>query len=84
MEQAGHSAWLNTVVEEALEPDLPIVDAHHHIWYNHPSRKEVGTYMLKGKRESNNPFLFRNIFLYTYHKGLLECTRTYTNQFTCT
>lgn len=32
----GHSvpdeAWLAQVQEEALEPDLPIVDPHHHLW----------------------------------------------------
>jgi predicted TIM-barrel fold metal-dependent hydrolase len=26
------AAWLATTVEEALEPDLPIVDPHHHLW----------------------------------------------------
>ncbi len=25
-------AWLNLTQEEALEPDLPICDAHHHLW----------------------------------------------------
>lgn len=25
-------AWLNTLREEALEPALPIVDPHHHLW----------------------------------------------------
>ena len=25
-------AWLHTRLEAALEPDLPIVDAHHHLW----------------------------------------------------
>ncbi len=25
-------AWLAQVVEEALEPNLPIVDPHHHLW----------------------------------------------------
>lgn len=24
--------WLSLVSEEALEPDLPIIDAHHHLW----------------------------------------------------
>ena len=24
--------WLEQVSEEALEPDLPIIDAHHHLW----------------------------------------------------
>ena len=27
-----HSAWLAQVSEAALEPDLPICDAHHHLW----------------------------------------------------
>jgi predicted TIM-barrel fold metal-dependent hydrolase len=27
-----HEAWLARVVEPALEPQLPIVDAHHHLW----------------------------------------------------
>jgi predicted TIM-barrel fold metal-dependent hydrolase len=26
------TAWLARTVEEAIEPDLPICDAHHHIW----------------------------------------------------
>lgn len=25
-------SWASTCVEAALEPDLPIVDAHHHLW----------------------------------------------------
>ncbi len=25
-------AWLNRLHEDILEPDLPIVDAHHHLW----------------------------------------------------
>lgn len=24
--------WLDTVKEEALEPELPICDPHHHLW----------------------------------------------------
>ena len=27
-----HAAWLAQVHEEALEPELPICDAHHHLW----------------------------------------------------
>ena len=25
-------AWLDQVVEEAVEPELPIIDPHHHFW----------------------------------------------------
>ena len=28
----GTNEWLNQVVEPTLEPDLPIVDPHHHLW----------------------------------------------------
>ena len=56
MAQESHNAWLESVVEEPIEPLLPIVDAHHHIWYNHPTRKEVGTYMLQGKYATPSHF----------------------------
>lgn len=29
--------WLQQAVEPAIEPDLPIVDAHHHIWTEPPT-----------------------------------------------
>tara|TARA_B100002049_G_scaffold129610_1_gene95877 strand:- start:6131 stop:7156 length:1026 start_codon:yes stop_codon:yes gene_type:complete len=28
----AHAAWISTVVEEVLEPELPILDPHHHLW----------------------------------------------------
>ena len=28
-------AWLARLSEDALEPDLPIVDPHHHLWNHH-------------------------------------------------
>lgn len=30
--EARFNAWLDQTVEAPLEPELPIVDAHHHIW----------------------------------------------------
>lgn len=27
-----NDAWLNSLREEILEPDLPIIDPHHHLW----------------------------------------------------
>ena len=24
--------WLGKTIEEVLEPDIPIVDPHHHLW----------------------------------------------------
>lgn len=35
---AGDAAWLAQVTEEALEPDLPIIDPHHHLWDRNGSR----------------------------------------------
>ena len=29
---ARHEAWLAQVVEDAIDPDLPICDPHHHLW----------------------------------------------------
>jgi predicted TIM-barrel fold metal-dependent hydrolase len=28
----GDQMWLDQVVEEIVEPDLPIIDPHHHLW----------------------------------------------------
>ena len=27
-----HEEWISKVVEEVLEPELPILDPHHHLW----------------------------------------------------
>ena len=32
MSRAQNADWLDQVQEEALEPDLPIIDPHHHLW----------------------------------------------------
>jgi hypothetical protein len=26
------NAWLATLAEDILEPDLPVIDPHHHLW----------------------------------------------------
>src|SRR5215469_11715321 len=33
-----NQAWLDLTAEEALEPELPICDPHHHLWDKRPSR----------------------------------------------
>jgi L-fuconolactonase len=35
---AGNEDWLARTVEEAIEPELPICDPHHHIWDHAGSR----------------------------------------------
>ena len=27
-----HSDWIAKVVEDVLEPEIPILDPHHHLW----------------------------------------------------
>jgi predicted TIM-barrel fold metal-dependent hydrolase len=36
-------AWLDTVREVVIEPELPIVDPHHHLWHDRPA----GRYLLE-------------------------------------
>ncbi|HCX65987.1 MAG TPA: amidohydrolase [Rhodobiaceae bacterium] len=38
---AGNPDWLAKVKEEALEPELPIIDPHHHLWDHPGSRYEL-------------------------------------------
>lgn len=35
-EAINRAAWRAQVVEPAIEPDLPIIDSHHHIWRDAP------------------------------------------------
>ncbi len=30
--QPGSQEWLDSVVEDVVDPDAPIVDPHHHLW----------------------------------------------------
>ena len=39
---AAFKAWLESTREVALEPDLPIIDAHHHVW----DMRELGGFNL--------------------------------------
>ena len=42
---AGNPEWLAKVKEEALEPELPIIDPHHHLWDHPTSRYELDEIM---------------------------------------
>ena len=33
---SDHDAWLDSRREDILEPELPIIDAHHHLWMRQP------------------------------------------------
>lgn len=39
----GSEAWLHQVREEAIDPERPIIDPHHHLWV---SRGDWGPYLL--------------------------------------
>jgi predicted TIM-barrel fold metal-dependent hydrolase len=45
--------WLSQVVEEALEPELPIIDPHHHLW-DYPESRYVVTDFLEDTAEGHN------------------------------
>jgi len=37
-------SWLDLVNEEAIDPNLPIIDAHHHCWGSVPPQAQLPTY----------------------------------------
>ena len=41
----SHDTWLAQVKEEALDPQLPIIDAHHHLWEYPDSQYVVEDYL---------------------------------------
>jgi len=47
------AAWLAQVVEEALEPDLPICDPHHHLW-DHPGSRYLLDEILQDTNSGHN------------------------------
>ena len=47
------SEWLAQVREEPLEPDLPIIDAHHHLW-DYPDNRYVAEDFLADAASGHN------------------------------
>ena len=47
--QAAHNAWIASAAPEpAVDPDIAVVDAHHHLWFaNAANRAFVADYMLR-------------------------------------
>jgi len=33
--EAAHRAWLNQSAEDVLDPETPVIDAHHHLWHGY-------------------------------------------------
>ena len=47
-EQQQHDRWLEEAAEEeAIEPALPIVDAHHHLWDGHERHRFARRYLIE-------------------------------------
>jgi len=46
MRPSSNAAWLDLTQEETLEPDLPIVDPHHHLWDGHRTHTLQARYLL--------------------------------------
>ena len=48
-----NSQWLGKLTEEILEPDLPIVDPHHHLW-DHPGSRYLLDELLADVNSGHN------------------------------
>lgn len=56
-----HEQWLKLAIEDAIEPDLPICDAHHHLW-NGPEAR--GTYLLNEfLRDASGHNITKTVFM---------------------
>ena len=44
---SDNAAWLDLTQEETLEPDLPIIDPHHHLWDARGSHYVQQRYLLE-------------------------------------
>ena len=49
----GAQEWLDQVVEEVVEPDLPICDPHHHLW-DHPDSRYLLDELLEDTGDGHN------------------------------
>jgi len=49
----GDPAWLGKRQEEIIEPDLPVIDAHHHLW-DAPRTRYMAEEMLADARSGHN------------------------------
>ena len=45
--------WLDQVIEETLEPDLPICDPHHHLW-DYPENRYLLDDLLEDTNSGHN------------------------------
>ena len=65
---APSEQWLTLVQEEPIDPDLPIIDAHHHLW-DYPDNRYVAEDMLADIASGHN--IRQSVFV--------ECLSSYRN-----
>ena len=53
MSEHGRAQWLSLHSEEVLEPDLPIIDAHHHLWTRPGNRYLIDDYLAEARTGHN-------------------------------
>jgi L-fuconolactonase len=53
--ERDRDAWLAQVTEPAIEPDLPIVDPHHHLW-DHPGSRYMLDEILRDTNSGHRVF----------------------------
>jgi L-fuconolactonase len=46
--------WLDLVREDILEPELPIIDPHHHLWHDRPSGRYMMAELLEDLASGHN------------------------------
>jgi hypothetical protein len=66
MATTANTQWLSQVVEQALEPDLPIIDPHHHLW-DYPDSRYIATDFLDDTAAGHN--IVQSVFV--------ECSSQY-------
>jgi L-fuconolactonase len=66
MESDNLDKWLSLVAEQALDPQLPIIDPHHHLW-DHPGNRYVAEDFLQDTASGHN--IVQSVFV--------ECTSMY-------
>ena len=53
MSERDAAQWLSQHSEEVLEPDLPIIDAHHHLWGRPGNRYLIDDYLAEARTGHN-------------------------------
>jgi L-fuconolactonase len=53
MATTGNDEWLSRVREDVLDPELPVIDPHHHLW-DHPDSRYIADDFLQDAASGHN------------------------------